>query len=37
MKGKFVGLAQETTFAQEVPHLHRRLPMQWERMQAAQD
>ena len=36
-KGKSVALAQETTFAQEVPYLHRRLPMQRERVQAAKD
>jgi hypothetical protein len=36
-KEKSVGLAQETTFAQEVPYLHRRLPMQRERVQAAKD
>ena len=36
-KEKLVGLAQETTFAQEVPYLQRRLPMQRERVQAAKD
>lgn len=30
-------LAPETTFAKEVPHLRRRLPMQRKRVEAAKD
>jgi hypothetical protein len=35
--GKSGGLAQETTFAQEVRNLCRRMPMQRECVQAAKD